>query len=88
MDQLQKQSTMSPQKNTRGPIKASSCTTRPDQVPMMSEMEKEEIIRGSIGSQDKGKVNGTKREKPSIFRCHYLRETELLPLRESVPHSY
>ena len=64
VDQLQKQSTMSPKKNTRGPIQASSGTTRPDQSPIMSEMEKEEIFRGSIGSQDIiGKVNHSKRKK-------------------------
>ena len=75
-------------KNPHGPIQASSGTTRPDQSPIMSEMEKEEIFRGSIGSQDIiGKVNHSKRKK-TIFSCHYLRETELLPLREGVPHSY
>ena len=50
--------------NTLGPIQASSGTTRPDQSPIMSEMEKEEIFRGSIGSQDIiGKVNHSKRKK-------------------------
>ena len=68
VDQLQKQSTMSSKKNMREPIQASSGTTRPDQVPMMSEMEKEEIFRGSLGSQYTiGKVNHSKRKKKLNF---------------------